>query len=308
MNKSKRHISSKAKLVFFGNERLATAVGTTAPTLRALVEAGYEVKAVVSSHTEAVSRSQRSLEILDVAHAYHIPVLLPGRLAEVAERLKHAGAEAAVLVAYGKIIPQEIIDIFPKGIINIHPSLLPQLRGSTPVETAILNGLKETGVSLMKVTAEMDAGPVYAQRRVPLNGNETKAELAEKLLGEGVELLMDNLGDILTGSLKPKPQDETEATYTRLLTKADGLIDFKEPALDIERKIRAFAGFPKSRAKLLGQEVVITKARVLADGATDFKSPLIETCADGNRLEILELIAPSGRTMSGADFMRGYQK
>ncbi|MGH7156860.1 MAG: methionyl-tRNA formyltransferase [Candidatus Saccharimonadales bacterium] len=304
MSKYKNHTSSKAKLVFFGNERLATAVGTTVPTLRALVEAGYDIKAVVSTHTETVSRSQRSLEILDVAHAYHIPVLLPGRLAEVAERLKHTGTEAAVLVAYGKIIPQEIIDIFPKGIINIHPSLLPKLRGSTPIETAILNGLDETGVSLMKVSAEMDAGPIYAQKTITLNDSETKAGLAEQLLDEGVKLLMENLGDILASSLKPQPQDETEATYTRQLTKADGLIDFSEPADAIERKVRAFAGFPKTRAKIFGHEVVITKAQVVTDRKD---GALVLECQPGY-LEILELTAPSGRTMSGADFILGYQK
>src|SRR5579884_3641132 len=173
MRRLKKPTSSMPKLVFFGNERLATGVGTTAPVLRSLVSAGYQIKMVVSSHAEAVSRSRRALEIVDVAHAYHIPVVLTGRPAEAADQLKRTYAEAAILVAYGKIIPQRIIDLFPKGIINLHPSLLPKLRGSTPVETAILNGLDETGISLMQVTAEMDAGPVYAQKRVPLSGQET---------------------------------------------------------------------------------------------------------------------------------------
>jgi methionyl-tRNA formyltransferase len=298
-------MSSKPKLVFFGNERLATAVSTDAPTLRALIDAGYEVRAVVASHTDAVSRSQRRLEILDIAHAYHIPVLLPGRLGEIKSRLEHSGADAAVLVAFGKLIPQDIIDIFPKGIINIHPSLLPKLRGTTPVETAILNGLDETGVSLMRLTAEMDAGPVYAQKKVPLSGTETKSELAQKLLNEGAQLLSEHLPAILSGKLKPKTQDETEATYTRLLTKQDGHLDFAgEPAVYIERKIRAFAGFPKIRAKVFGHEAVITKAR-LAKSESD--GGLVVRCQEGY-LEILELTAPSGRTVAGADFMRGYRK
>jgi len=302
----KRFVRKKSspRLVFFGNERLATGVTTDAPTLRALVKAGYRVTAVVSSHTESVSRSRRSLEIIDVAHAYHIPVLLPGKLSEIKERLERLRPEAGILIAYGKIIPQDIIDIFPKGIINIHPSLLPTLRGSTPVETAILNGLDETGVSLMKVTAEMDAGPVYAQKMIPLTGSETKSELALQLLNEGGELLLSNLDKILTGKLKPKPQDETEASYTRLLTKQDGQIDFMEPAECVERKIRAFWGFPKARAKLFKRDVVITRARV-AKNAQD--GALIIKCQPGF-LEILELIVPSGRTMSGADFIRGYQK
>lgn len=303
MKRLKKRTSSR-RLVFFGNERLATAVPTDAPVLRALVAAGYEMAAVVASHTEPVSRSKRSLEIVDVAHAYHIPVLLPGRLSEIKEQLAHYRAEAAVLVAFGKIIPQEVIDIFPKGIVNIHPSLLPKLRGSTPVETAILNGLTETGVSLMKLTAEMDAGPVYIQKAVRLTGHETKPELAGRLLAEGCELLSDNLDRILRDELEPKVQDETEATYTRLLTKQDGQIGFDEPAEVIERQIRAFMGFPKARANVLGRHVVITKARLAANGSD---GDLVVECQPGF-IEIRELIAPSGRTMAGGDFIRGYNK
>jgi methionyl-tRNA formyltransferase len=301
----RKKMSSRPKLVFFGNERLATAVPTTAPILRGLVAAGYHVAAVVASHSEGISRSRRQLEILDIAHAYHIPVILPVKLRGSKGRLEHFKAEAAVLVAFGKIIPPDILDLFPKGIINIHPSLLPKLRGSTPVETAILNGDKETGVSLMKVTAEMDAGPVYAQKEIALDGTETKSELAEKLLNEGAQLLLANLDDILTGKLKPKVQNEPEATYSRLLNKQDGHIDFgAEPADAIERKVRAFEGFPKARAKVFGRGIVITKARVAA-GTQD--GQLVVRCAEGF-LEILELTAPSGRLMSGDDFIRGYKK
>jgi methionyl-tRNA formyltransferase len=288
MKKSKRHLPSKPKLVFFGNERLATGVSTDAPTLRALVKAGYDIQAVVSSHTEAVSRNKRLLEIVDVAHAYHIPVLLPKKTKEIKDKLEKTGAKAAILVAYGQIIPQEVIDIFPEGIINIHPSLLPKLRGSTPVETAILNGLEQAGVSLMKLTAEMDAGPVYAQKAIPLSG----------------QLLVDNLEEILSGQLKPKPQDETESTYTRLLSKEDGQIDFNEPADVIERKVRAFIEFPKTRAKIFNRDVIITKARI-ASGEKD--GALVIKCQPG-WLEIVELSAPSGRTMAGAEFVRGYRK
>lgn len=295
---------SKPKLLFFGNERLATAVRTDAPTLRALVAGGYEVKAVISSHSEGVSRSKRGLEIVEVAHAYHIPVLLPHSLSAITDRISSFGAEAAVLVAFGKIIPQQIIDIFPKGIINVHPSLLPKLRGATPVETAISEGLPETGVSLMKLTAEMDAGPVYVQKKISLSGTETKPELAEKLLQEGSKLLIDNLDKILKGELKPMPQIESDAEYTKLLSRDDGLIDFQEPAEVIERKVRAFIGFPKTRAKIHGHEVVITKSRVAGNSGDGV---LVLQCQPG-WLEILELTAPSGRTISGSDFKRGYQK
>lgn len=297
-------MSKSKKLIFFGNERLATGVSTDAPVLRSLVKAGYEIAAVVASHSEGVSRQRRGLEIVDIAHAYHIPILIPDSLAEIEEKLANYGAEAGILIAFGKLIPQSTIDILPKGIINIHPSLLPKLRGPTPVETAILEGLSETGVSLMALTAKMDAGPVYLQEKVGLDASETKPELAKKLLHKGSQLLSDNLGYILDGTLEPIPQDATAATYSKLLSKQDGLIDFKQPAEVIERKVRAFLSFPRTRASLFNQDIVITKARV-AKGSEDGK--LVAKCQPGY-LEILELVAPSGRTMSGADFSHGYKK
>jgi len=283
---------------------LATGVSTDAPALRALVGAGYDIAAVVTSHTQAISRTKRSLEIAEVAHAYHIPVLTPEKVEAVADKLIGYKAQAAVLAAFGQIIPQAVLDIFPKGITNIHPSLLPKLRGSTPVETAILNGFDKTGVSLMKLVAEMDAGPVYAQKEIKLNGTETKPELAQRLAQEGAQLLIDNLEDILNGRLEPKVQNETEASYSRLLTKKDGHMDFNEPAEEVERKVRAFLGFPKARAKIHGRDVVITKSRV---AGSEHDGDLVIACNPGY-LEILELVAPSGRTMSGADFLRGYSR
>jgi methionyl-tRNA formyltransferase len=297
-------MSKLPKLVFFGNERLATGVSTDVPVLRSLVKAGYEVALVVANHTEGVSRQSRGLEIVEVAHAYHIPVLIPDKLEEIAERLVKTGAQAGILVAFGKIIPEAIIDIFPKGIINIHPSMLPKYRGPTPVETAILNGDSQTGVSLMALSAKMDAGPVYLQQVVELSGKETKPELAKKLLDESKRLLLDNLGYILDGTLEPIPQDATQATYTKILAKADGLVDFKEPAGTIERKVRAFLAFPKTSATVFGQEIIITKGRV----AKDAKDGHLVVEAKPGFLEIQELIVPSGRSMSGADFIRGYKK
>lgn len=297
-------MSKSKKLVFFGNERLATGVDTKGLTLQALVKAGYQVAAVVVSHAPARSRRPRRLEIVEIAHAYHIPVLMPDKISQIEPKLVRTGATAGVLVAYGQLLPQSTIDIFPAGIINLHPSLLPKLRGTTPVETAILQGLPETGVSLMELTAEMDAGPVYAQKTVGLTGAETKPQLAEQLLQVGSVLLAEKLAAILDGSLKPKPQNESEAEYTKLISKEDGQVDFGQPAEVIERQIRAYLGWPKSRAKVHGHEVIITKGR-LASGPTD--GDLVIKCQPGY-LEILELTAPSGRTMSGSDFIRGYHK
>jgi methionyl-tRNA formyltransferase len=296
-------MSKSKKLVFFGNERLATGLKSTdAPTLKKLIENGYEVTAVVSNFTAGRSRNARKLEIAEVAEQHNIPVMLPTHLGNIKDDIKEFNAGFGVLVAYGRIIPAEILDIFPHGIINIHPSLLPEYRGSTPIEQAILDGKKETGSSIMRLVNEMDAGPIYAQSKLELRGDETKEILAKNLLDLGSELLIDNLPAILDGSLQPKSQDNSKATYTKLLDKEDGLVNQKKPAEDIERQIRAFAGFPKSRVILNSQDIIITKARVAKDKSD---GGLILQCSPGF-LEVQELIAPSGRSISGADFLRGY--
>jgi methionyl-tRNA formyltransferase len=298
MNKSK-------KLVFFGNERLATGLAQIEPlTLKSLVAQGYDVAAVVSHFHEGHSRNQRTLEIAEVAKAHNIPLLLPENLRDIKQKIESYQAEVAILVAYGKIIPADIIEVFPKGIINIHPSLLPKYRGPTPVEQAILDGATETGVSIMKLAPKMDAGPVFAQDKLTLSGQEYKAELAKKLLEAGSKLLLKNLPAIFDGSLQPALQDDSQAIYTKLLTKADGIVDWSEPAEALERKIRAFDGFPKTKINLFNNDIVITKSRVAQD---ENDGDLVVKCQPG-WLEVQELTAPSGRSISGAEFIRGYKK
>lgn len=294
---------SSKRLVFFGNERLATAVGTKAPILRGLLAEGYEVAAVVASFSPGQSRYQRRLEVTDIADSNHIPVLLPDKPTELLNELKGLGAQAGVLAAYGKILPPELIDAFPSGIINIHPSLLPAYRGPTPIETAILDGGLQTGVSIMKLSPEMDAGPVFAQEPLRLTGQEAKQELADKLNELGARLLLKTLPAIVNGSLAPEPQSG-HASYTKLLKKSDGQIDWQQPAELIERQVRAFLGFPRSRSQLFGHDIIITRTRTAASLTDGF----LVQAANPGYIEILELIAPSGRTMSGADFIRGYRQ
>jgi methionyl-tRNA formyltransferase len=296
-------MSKSKKLVFFGNERLATAVDTSAPTLRALIDAGYDIGAVVINYTPGVSRSAKRLEIAEVAHNNHIPVMIPRKLSEISDQLKELGAMAGVLVAYGKIIPQSIINIFPAGIINIHPSLLPRYRGPTPIETAILDGAEGTGVSLMKLVAKMDAGPLYDKAALALNGNESKQEMADKLLRLGSELLIKGLPAILGESLETTAQVESQASYTKLFTKDDSLLDWSKPALRLQREVRAFLGWPRSITRVHGQKIIVIKAKV---ASAENDGDLVMRCQPG-WLEIQELIAPSGRTVSGADFLRGYK-
>jgi len=303
--------SAPPTLVFFGNERLATGVTTTVPVLRSLVAAGYHVAAVVVSQSDpAQSRKARTLEIATVAQQLGIPLLSPATLTDIKEQLVATGAVAGVLVAYGKLVPLEIIELFPRGIINIHPSLLPKRRGSTPIENVILYGEKETGVSLMQLAEAMDAGPIYAQEVVPLEGTETKQQLADQLLGVGKDLLIKYLPSILDGSLPGKPQEKVEATYDKQIKKEVGELDITKPAAQLEREVRAYAGWPRSRVKLGTTEVIVTKAHVLEQNGTPGTlwlegKHLGVYCAEGT-LAIDALIPPGRKEMTAEAFLAGY--
>lgn len=248
-------------IVFFGNERLVSGLEyTDTPVLKGLVERGYNIAAVVSHHTESRSRKVRELEVAQIAEQHDIPVYLPEKPTDIADTLKALKPDAAVLVAYGKIIPQSIIDIFPLGIINIHPSLLPLYRGPTPIESAILHGDSKTGVSIMQLSAGMDDGPVYVQQSIGLRGDESKLELYEAVSKISADLLFKTLPNILDTSLQPIPQDHTQASYSQLLKKSDSVIDWHKPAIIIEREIRAYLDWPGSRTQLGSLDAVITSA------------------------------------------------
>ncbi|HEU5004934.1 MAG TPA: methionyl-tRNA formyltransferase [Candidatus Saccharimonadales bacterium] len=286
-------------LVFFGTESFSAA------SLKALIDQGWPIGLVVTKPDFKRGRGQKLNEPLakTVARANSIPVTQPQKLIGIKNELADIGADFGVLVAYGKIIPEAIIDLFPGGIVNLHPSLLPKYRGPAPVEAAILGGDKFTGLSLMKLSVEMDAGPVYAQQIYELTGHETQPELYNALAQTGAELLTAKLDDIVGGRLEPIEQDEDQATYTKLLSKNDGLLNFNKPAEQLEREVRAFASWPRSRATILGQEVIVTKTRVVSDKGA---GALVLDCQPGF-LEVMELIAPSGRAVSGKDFILGYK-
>jgi methionyl-tRNA formyltransferase len=300
------------KILFFGNERLATGVHTGVSTLQALLAGGYEVAAIVVAQNQATkSRQERQLEVAAIAEQHNIPLLAPASQPAAKEQLAAFGAEAAVLIAYGKIVPQAILDIFPRGFVNIHPSLLPLHRGSAPIESVILNGDKETGVSLMRLSAKMDTGPLYAQETVALDGTETKQTLAQRLSAIGTDLLLEHLPGILDGSLQPKPQDDAAATYDRQITKADSRLDWAKPAVRLEREIRAYGGWPRSRAALGKTEAVVTKARAL-----DLKGAAGTIRVDGKQLGVycgegllvIDSLIPAGKQeMSAAAFLAGYK-
>ena len=299
-------------ILFFGNERLATGVTTQTPVLKQLVLNGYDVKAIVITPLfESSSRKPRPLEVVEFAAANNIEIIEASRLKEKIETLRSYKADVAILAAFGKIVPQEVIDIFPRGIINLHPSLLPRHRGSMPIEGPILNGETETGVSLMSLVKQMDAGPVFDQIKIALEGDESKQDLADRLGLLGAKRLIELLPGVLDGSVTPKPQAESGVSYDGRISSNMGELDFNKPAAVLEREIRAFLGWPRSRTVIARKPVIVTAAHVsdenLAAAGTfcNLNGELAVVTGDGC-LIIDRLIPANSKEMSGKDFLRGY--
>lgn len=287
------------KIIFFGTDEFSLTA------LTGLLEADLPVAAVVTKPDSKQGRGHRLTPspVKVLATTYNIPVWQPEKLDEITQNIQALGTPIGVLSSYGKIIPASTIKLFQPGIINIHPSLLPLYRGPSPIETAIANGDNKTGVSIMQLSAGMDDGPVYIAKEYPLSGRKTNLELYPALATMGTELLLESLPGIANGSLLPHPQDETRATYTKLLTKEDAWLRPETvDAVTAERQVRARLGFPKTKYTLMDHTVIITKAHCEEIGG----SPLAIACKDDRYLIIDEVIAPSGRLMNAADFTRGY--
>lgn len=293
MNKSKR-------LVFFGTEDFSL------PSLQALVTGGFNVVAVVTKPDSARGRSKKLVEPAVKTYSLEkgLTVFQPGKLADIQDQLAELKPDAGVLVSYGKILPQRTLDVFePIGIVNVHPSLLPKYRGPAPVEAAILNGDKQTGITIMKLTLGMDEGPIFAQTTVPLTGRETRPVLTKQLSHMGAKVLVDTLSGILENKVEAVEQKNSDATYTTLLLKEHGLLDpLTDNANALERKVRAYLGYPKTRLKIKNTDVIVTSVKVVESSDS---APLVVDCADDTYLAIDTLIAPSGKTMSGEAYLRG---
>jgi methionyl-tRNA formyltransferase len=286
-------------IVFFGTEEFSLA------TLQALISSGYPIGAVVTKPDSKKGRGHKlsTPVVKKLALEHNIPVLQPDKLSDINEEIKAMGDVVGVLVSYGKIIPQSTLDLFSPGIINIHPSLLPKYRGPSPIESAIKDGELETGVSIMKLSQDMDAGGVYKQVMFPLEFNETGPDLYNTLAALGASEIVALLPAILDGSLAPVEQNELKATYTHLLSKQDAWIKLDQmSAEEAERTVRAYLEFPRTKLSVFEHDIIVTSAHV----SNEQKTPLDFICRDGAYLSVDELIAPSGKYMTAQDFLNGY--
>lgn len=291
------------KVVFFGTEDIS------APTLKVLIaNPKYNVVGVVTKPDSARGRGHKidSPEVAKIAQAHDIKLFQPIKLKESVNDIKSLGADVGALVSYGKMIPDELITAFPHGIVNFHPSMLPVYRGPSPIETAIMNGDSFTGLTLMSVQKQMDAGPIYYQEKVALSGYETAPELRMKFGQRGAELFIEKLDQIVAGEIKGIPQDDNLAVYCHIITKEDGNLDpGTMTARECYDRLRAFAKWPKCRIKLADQMVIVEEAKPLDNFAGD-SWPDVIPCQGNSALQLLKIVSPkSGKTMKVADYLRG---
>ena len=290
-----------SKIIFFGNEQLAQGVKTKTPIFDALLSTEHEICALVLP----AARVRKPFEITKVAQAHNIPIHLVEKGRDLLPIIEQYHPDLGVLAAFGKLVPQDAIDAIPCGIINVHPSLLPKYRGTTPIETPLLNGDSETGVSVMRLAMAMDAGPILAQAKVPITAETTKQSLYDELSTLGAKLILDVLPGTLAKNAPETPQDEAGATFTQKLSKDLSDLKFVEKgAQTLANEVRAYAGFPKSKTILLDIPCTITQAHVADSPLTE----LDQKCADGKYLIIDRLLPENSKEMDAKSFLNGHKK
>ena len=287
------------------------------PCLRAL-HAQHEVALVVSQPDKPAGRGGQltAPAVKAAAQELGLPVIQPrsARTGELRDAMVATGAELAVVVAYGKILPRAVLEALPRGCINVHGSLLPRYRGAAPVQWAVIHGEPETGVTIMQLDEGMDTGPALLERRVAIDPDETAGELLARLGPIGAEALLEAIHRLAAGTLRPAPQDHARATHAPMLTKADGAIDFAQPAPAVAARIRGVDPWPGAYADLRGQPVKLFRARAepAAAGAAPAPGTVVAidaagahvACGEG-AVAIRELQAAGRKRLSAAQFAAG---
>jgi methionyl-tRNA formyltransferase len=286
------------------------------PCLRALCE-HHDVALVVSQPDKPAGRGGQltAPAVKLAAQELGVPVIQPrsAKTGELRDALVASGAELAVVVAYGKILPKAVLEALPRGCINVHASLLPKYRGAAPVQWAVIHGETETGVAIMQLDEGMDTGPVWLERRIAIDPGETGGELLARLAPIGAAALLEAIETIAMGSARPVAQDHTRATHAPMLAKSDGAIDFAQPAAAVAARIRGVDPWPGAQASLRGQPVKLFRARVEAGRtAHEVAGTVLAIDAAGARVAcgdgvvvIAEIQSPGRKRLTLSQFASG---
>lgn len=296
------------RTVFFGTPELAV------PSVAALRAAGHEIAAVVTQPDRPQGRSKQPVPppVKVWAEAHGVPVHQPEKLNDGAFEawLRAQAPEVCTVAAYGRLLKQPILDIPPRGWLNVHPSLLPRWRGPSPIQTAILAGDATTGVSIMRMILEMDAGNVVAREETPIGPEETAGELSDRLAVLGARMLAESVERLAQGELPETPQDPAGVTHCRLFRKEDGALRWERPAVELERLVRAAHPWPVAFTSLAGAPLRVHRA-VVGEGAgapgevIAVEKDRIWVGTGADALGLLEVQAPGKRAMPVGDFLRG---
>jgi methionyl-tRNA formyltransferase len=303
------------RIIFMGTPEFAVR------PLESLASSGYEVVAVCTPPDKTAGRGRALLEppVKQSARKLRLPVLQPANLksAEVERRLAGLVPDAIVVAAFGQILPRAILELPPYGCVNIHPSLLPRFRGVAPVPAAILSGDEFTGVSIMLMDQGVDTGPVLARAQIPILPADTAGSLTEKLSLTGAWLLLDVLPRWFRKEIKPRPQDNAVATWTKMLAKGAGEIDWRLPAVELWRRTRAYQPWPGCYTGWRGRQLKIVEAIPLAgEGAAEpgrvarvKESPAVFGVGTGGGvLGVMRVQLEGKRVMTAAEFLRGQRQ
>ncbi len=301
----------KLRIVFFGSPDFAV------PALKALVDGGHEVAAVVTQPDRPKGRGRKTTPppVKSAALELELEVFQPASIKteDFFDAMSKISPDLFVVVAFGQLLPQRLLDVPEKGAINIHGSLLPKYRGPAPIQWAIINGETETGVTTMYMEKKLDAGDMLLWRATPIYPDDTAGSLHDRLSQIGAELLAETLGRLEKGDLNPTAQDPSQATYAPMLEKNDGRIDWNKSAEHIERFIRGMSPWPGAFTFLDKKRLKIFKAQPAAgkkDAAPGtvlegFENELRVAAGVGGALSIVELQGASGKRMNVENFLRG---
>jgi methionyl-tRNA formyltransferase len=297
------------RLVFLGTPEFAV------PTLERIVETGHEVLTVVTQPDRPKGRGRQTAAppVKQAALRLGLPVYQPQRVRrpEAVEYLRALAPEIMVVVGYGQIIPQNIINIPPRGIVNVHASLLPKYRGAAPIQWAIVTGESVTGVTTMQIDAGLDTGDMLMTAQTEIGPEENALELSGRLAAMGAHLLVETLDRLTTGELTAVKQDCAQASYAPILKREDGWIDWSLPAQAIHNRVRGLQPWPGAYTQFYGQTLHIWKSRLGSavlfpkpPGSIVSVKPLLVNCGSG-ALELLEVQLAGRKRIFAADFANG---
>jgi len=287
-----------------------------AVTLEQLIQGPDPIAGVVTRPDRSAGRGQKNIPspVRRVAESRGMPVVAPEKIRdpELLETLKGWNPEIIVVVAYGRILPKTILDLAPYGCLNVHYSLLPKYRGAAPAAWTIIKGESTAGVTTMKLVEKMDAGPIYLQEATEVASDETTGSLQAKLTPIGARLLLETLRRLKLGSLMPQEQEESRVTFAPLLKKEDGLIDWTQPAMMIERRVRGFNPWPGAYSHIGGKLLKIHRAKLVTADIAGSPGEVMRADTDGlwvatssGFLGLEEVQLENRKRLSGVEFLRG---